>query len=131
MLDKPITLDGHEIPADTKFTMMLSAIQNDPDYVDAPDRFNPERWNPEEVAKRKGTPKEVLDHGLLAKPFSHGSRMCIGARVAELELKMAISKLVLDWKISLDPNSPPYLIVQQTLLSPSPFPKFVVTKRSN
>jgi len=129
ILENSITLDGEEIPAKTKFTMMLSPIQFDPEYVDEPDKFEPERWDLEQVAKRKGTPKEVLDHGLLAKPFSHGSRMCIGSRVAEVEMKMALSKLALDWKISLEPNSPPYKIVQGTLLSIVPFPKVVLTKR--
>jgi len=130
-LPKSITLDGYEIPAETKLTMMLSPIQLDPDYVDEPDQFKPERWDSDQVLKRKGTPKEIIDHPLLAKPFGYGSRMCIGARLAEVELKMALAKLTLDWKVSLDANSPPYQIVQETMFAIRPFPKLVFEKRKS
>jgi len=130
-LNKSITLDGYEIPAETKLTMMLAPIQLDPDYVDEPDQFKPERWDSDQVLKRKGTPKEIIDHPLLAKPFGYGSRMCIGARLAEVELKMALAKLALDWKVSLDANSPPYQIVQENLFAIRPFPKLVFEKRKS
>jgi cytochrome P450 len=44
----------------------------DPSLVDDPEEFRPERWLPEAVAARKGTPKEIIDHPFFKEPFSQG-----------------------------------------------------------
>lgn len=72
----------------------------DPKLVDDPEEFNPDRWSPEAVAARKGTPKEIIDHPFLKDPFSQGARKCPGSRVASNEMHVLLSQLVLDWKIT-------------------------------
>jgi len=54
-----------------------------------PEKFIPERW-----IKNK---KEI--HPFSVWNFSHGPRMCIGKRFAELEIQVAVTKLLQNFKI--------------------------------
>mmetsp|Transcript_5947 Transcript_5947/g.13517 ORF Transcript_5947/g.13517 Transcript_5947/m.13517 type:complete len:618 (+) Transcript_5947:40-1893(+) len=71
-----------------------------PDLVENPEEYRPERWLKDAIEARKGTPSEIIDHPFLAAPFSQGARKCPGSRVAANEIKVLLSQLVLDWKIS-------------------------------
>lgn len=72
----------------------------DPEYVDEPEKFKPERWLPDAVAARAGTPSQVLDHPFLKEPFSQGPRRCPGSRVATNEILVFLAQLILDWEIT-------------------------------
>ena len=127
-LEEDIVLEGFLIPADTQLTMNTDAVQRDPQYVQDADVFMPERWLSAAVEARKGTPSELIDHRLLAGPFSFGPRMCLGARLAELEIKVFISRIVQDWEFSLDPQSTKVEVKEMLFMSP--FPEFrLVFKR--
>jgi len=94
-----IEIHGVTIPKGSM--VQLGHLSYDPEYVDDPKAFRPERWTTEAVESRKGTKSEVLDHPYLRDPFSQGARRCPGSRVATNEILAMISQLVLDWKISL------------------------------
>ena len=91
--------------------------------------FLPERWLASAVEARKGTASEILDHRLLSSPFSFGPRMCLGARLAELEIKVLIARLVQDWEISIPAGAPPIGMKEYLFLSPFPEPKFAMKRR--
>ncbi len=91
---KDVTLCGYSVPAEKRVVIAPHPIQMDPSLVEDVDKFIPERWSEEEVAKRKGTRKELIDHILCKRPFSFGARMCLGSRVAELEIKAFLAHLV-------------------------------------
>jgi len=114
---------GYMIPKDTKITFGLSAIQHDPQYVDHPEQFIPERWTAEEVKKRKGTSKEIIDHKLLSKPFGFGPRMCVGGSVSESEIKAFIVHLLRTWRMEWEPKHQEYQHIFATMMKASPFPK--------
>jgi len=76
------------------------SVGMNPDLVDDPKMFRPERWLKDAVEARKGTPSEVIDHPFLSGPFSQGARKCPGSRVAMNEVHVFLSQLVLDWKIT-------------------------------
>ena len=94
------------IPKGTKLTFNLLCLQSDPMYVESPEMFLPERWLSEAVEKRKGTVAELLDHKLLSTPFSFGSRMCLGGRLAEMEIKSLVARIVQDYEFVLAEDSP-------------------------
>jgi len=47
----------------------------------------------------------MIDHPLYREPFSAGARKCPGSRVANYEVLVMISQLVMDWKISFEDES--------------------------
>ena len=57
------------------------------------DRFIPERWI-------KGHPLESTHHPYTALPFGFGKRMCIGRRLAELEMWQLTIKVLFACQIS-------------------------------
>ena len=128
-LTEDIVLEGFLIPAGTKLTMNTDAIQRDPKIVENANMFLPERWLASAVEARKDTVSEIMDHRLLSSPFSFGPRMCLGARLAELEIKVLITRIVQDWEISIPPDAPPVGVKEYLFLSPYPQPKFVIKKR--
>eukprot|EP00568_Trieres_chinensis_P008433 CAMPEP_0183293178 /NCGR_PEP_ID=MMETSP0160_2-20130417/1960_1 /TAXON_ID=2839 ORGANISM="Odontella Sinensis, Strain Grunow 1884" /NCGR_SAMPLE_ID=MMETSP0160_2 /ASSEMBLY_ACC=CAM_ASM_000250 /LENGTH=592 /DNA_ID=CAMNT_0025454253 /DNA_START=37 /DNA_END=1815 /DNA_ORIENTATION=- len=93
-----VEIHGEIIPKGS--LVQLGHVSYDPEYVDSPQDFRPERWTPEGVASRKDTKSEVLDHPYLRDPFSQGARRCPGSRVATNEILAMIAQLVLDWNIS-------------------------------
>mmetsp|Transcript_13859 Transcript_13859/g.27235 ORF Transcript_13859/g.27235 Transcript_13859/m.27235 type:complete len:531 (-) Transcript_13859:267-1859(-) len=96
---------GYTIPAQSTVVLSTFGVQNDPDLVENPRDFVPERFLPDAVAARAGTPSEVIDHLLCRGPFSAGARMCPGYRVASFELVAMLAQLVKDWRIELDLSS--------------------------
>mmetsp|Transcript_39593 Transcript_39593/g.97870 ORF Transcript_39593/g.97870 Transcript_39593/m.97870 type:complete len:183 (+) Transcript_39593:388-936(+) len=124
-----LELGGFHVPAGA-IVMLDNSMGCDPKLCDEPDVFRPERWLPAAVAARKGTPAEVLDHRLLAAPFSAGARKCPGSRVAQLEVRAMLATIVRDWHFELatpvtSVRDLPYL--SGTTLSPFPMPKFTFT----
>ncbi|CAB9504618.1 Sterol 26-hydroxylase, mitochondrial [Seminavis robusta] len=104
-LVKQIDTDGivaHGTPLSKGDVVSLEgfSIGMDPQFVENPDEFRPDRWLPEAVASRKGTPSEIIDHPFLKEPFSQGARKCPGSRVAANEIQVMLSQLVLDWKMT-------------------------------
>ena len=59
------------------------------------DKFIPERWTEH---------KETI-HPMTARIFGHGPRMCLGKRLAELEIQLAVVKLLQNFRIEwADPD---------------------------
>ena len=130
ILDTDIELHGYNVPAGTRIHFNLEVLSSDPSLVVDVDQFQPERWFPENIAARKGTPSEVLDHRLIATPFSFGPRMCIGGRLAEVEIMTAVCRLVQDYEFTLCDNHPPVTRKERLMLMPAQSPHFTARARS-
>lgn len=128
-LSEDIILNGYHIPAGTKITFNVEALQKDPSFFDNPEEFQPERWLDREVASRKGTEKEIIDHQLLKNPFSFGPRMCLGSRLAEMEIKSLMTRIVQDYEFILAYDCPVSEVEEFLFLTPSPAPKFTIKSR--
>eukprot|EP00457_Paulinella_chromatophora_P005980 gb/GEZN01005998.1/.p1 GENE.gb/GEZN01005998.1/~~gb/GEZN01005998.1/.p1 ORF type:complete len:509 (+),score=64.64 gb/GEZN01005998.1/:59-1585(+) len=122
MLSQDIEIQGYTIPSHTQIWFGTGAVQMDPAVVEQPERFWPERWSPEEQAKRKGVPSQVLDHKILRNPFGFGPRMCMGARVAEAELECLISRMVRTYEFQVWPANQEYVPLPVLFLKPDPWP---------
>lgn len=62
-------LDGHKIPAGVMVQLHIYELHRDPKYFPEPEKFNPDRFLPENF-------KNI--HPFAYLPFSAGSRNCIG-----------------------------------------------------
>ncbi|KAF6207685.1 hypothetical protein GE061_016132 [Apolygus lucorum] len=69
------------------------AIHMDPKVYPEPDKHIPERW--------LGDSSIPVGSYL---PFGYGPRLCIGMRLAMVELKSIVAKVLLNYKISLHPS---------------------------
>ncbi|WP_020578492.1 cytochrome P450 [Actinopolymorpha alba] len=81
-----IEIAGTVIPAGAPITLVLAAGSRDPDHVWDPDRFNPERIDPERFVLRRGGNQHL--------GFGGGVHYCFGAPLARVETQVALSELV-------------------------------------
>lgn len=71
----------------------------DETYWKNPENFDPERFTPEETAKR---PNQSF------LPFGEGPRNCIGMRFGLINVKLAVATLVKDYHVKPDTAKTPY-----------------------
>ncbi|XP_063394900.1 cytochrome P450 6j1-like isoform X1 [Cydia fagiglandana] len=92
--DCTIPVPGSEpirITKGTQIAIPACSIHKDPKYYPDPERFDPERFSEEEVAKR---PKFTY------MPFGEGPKKCIGNRIVTLHIKAAIIKILDNFKLT-------------------------------
>jgi cytochrome P450 len=91
----PFILGDREIPAETVCVLSPYVTQRDSRFYPQPERFDPERWNPE---KKTSRPK------LVYYPFGGGGRLCVGERFAWMESVLAIVAVAQKWKLRVAPG---------------------------
>jgi len=91
------SIGNYTIPAKSILLMSPWVVQRDPRWWPEPERFNPDRWHPDEAAKR---PKFAYF------PFGGGARVCIGERFAWSEGVLVLATIAQRWKMRLVPGHP-------------------------
>ncbi|CAG9819594.1 unnamed protein product [Phaedon cochleariae] len=88
-------IPGTEVVIEKGTTIQLPfrAIHMDPDYYPDPEKFDPERFNEENKAKR---------HPFAFLPFGEGPRICIGSRFGLLQTKVGLCAILRKFKVTLD-----------------------------
>ncbi|XP_060535218.1 cytochrome P450 4C1-like [Cylas formicarius] len=89
-LSEELVLDGHRIPADTTVILDLYELHHDPEYYPEPFKFDPDRFLPEEVAKR---------HVYAYVPFSAGPRNCVGQKFGLRNAKTMLASILRKFKV--------------------------------
>ncbi|XP_063914421.1 cytochrome P450 4C1-like isoform X2 [Zophobas morio] len=85
-----ITSDPFVFPAGCNFLIPVVTLHRDPEVWPDPEKFDPDRFLPDEVAKR---------HRCSFIPFSFGSRNCIGLKYGMMSMKVMIAMIVKTFKI--------------------------------
>lgn len=82
----------HEVPAATQVAGWIYWSHHDPRWFTDPERYDPERFLREDFPK----------HAYL--PFGAGTRMCIGAGFALLEMQMLLASIARRYRFELAPD---------------------------
>lgn len=90
------TVLGHTIPAGSRLVVPKWSIHRDPELWPEPEKFDPERFNPDNECER---------HAASYIPFGIGPRQCMGRKFALLELKTALCKLIFKYEFSVCPGN--------------------------
>ncbi|NEW43627.1 cytochrome P450 [Nocardia cyriacigeorgica] len=90
-LTGPFTLRGVRLDSEAIMGIAVPLLHSDPAVWVEPDRFQPERF-----IERRYTPFEFA-------PFGGGHRRCVGAALAELELRIAVATIVARTELRLTP----------------------------
>ncbi|XP_013885559.1 1,25-dihydroxyvitamin D(3) 24-hydroxylase, mitochondrial [Austrofundulus limnaeus] len=106
-LDKDTVLGDYTIPKGTVLMINTHALGSSEEYFDDGKQFKPERW------LRENSTINPFAH----VPFGIGKRMCIGRRLAELQLQLAMCWLVRDYEI-VETDSKPLDVIHSGLLVP-------------
>jgi cytochrome P450 len=88
-------LDGYVVPAGSTLLMSPYLVQREARYFPEPEKFDPERWRPEDEASR---PKFSYF------PFGGGPRGCIGESFAWMEGILVLATLAQRWQLRLAPG---------------------------
>jgi cytochrome P450 len=85
-------IGGYRVPAGSIVVASEYIVHHDPRWFPDPDRFDPDRWLPEQVALR---PKYSYF------PFGGGQRLCIGEPFAWMEGELLLATIAQRWKLRL------------------------------
>jgi cytochrome P450 len=101
-------INGYPIPAKTLIFITPYITHRDPKYWPAPERFDPQRFTPENIASR---PRHVY------YPFGEGPHVCIGNNFALMEMQLILTMALQRFRLRLVPNQSIVLKPEATLRS--------------
>ncbi|XP_064630613.1 cytochrome P450 27C1-like [Lineus longissimus] len=105
----PITLGEYRVDAGVIVASNIYAMCRDPNTYKDPESFIPERW-------LRGSGDNI--NPFAAMPFGHGVRSCIGRRFAELELYLALIKILQHFDLKPHGDMSQLKPFNRTILSP-------------
>uniref|UniRef100_UPI00398E99CA thromboxane-A synthase isoform X3 n=1 Tax=Pristiophorus japonicus TaxID=55135 RepID=UPI00398E99CA len=94
--EKDCLVNGLLIPAGFTIEVPVGVLHYDPKYWPEPEKFKPERFTAEMKAER---------HPFVYLPFGAGPRNCIGMRLAQLEIKIALVRLLSKYSFQTCPET--------------------------
>jgi cytochrome P450 len=94
-------IGGYRIPQGTWVFVSPYLLHHDPRFWRNPEGFDPERFSPEEEAKRR----EHQGKGAYL-PFALGPRKCIGESFAMMEARLILASIVQRTRLELAPGRP-------------------------
>lgn len=91
-------IDGYRIPAGSAMYLNIMMLHQHRDHWPDPERFDPDRFLPENSAGRQRN---------TYIPFGAGPRICIGKHFALTELQVILAMVMQRYRLALPPGSPP------------------------
>ena len=102
---KDLSLSGYHIPAGTELHMHIYHMSRDENVFLQPTAFRPERWLRDKKDNLKSNMFNKAKEVFSSLPFGFGRRMCIGRRIAELELHLLLARIVQQFEIHYPPGA--------------------------
>lgn len=99
-IHKDIVLSGYQVPVNSTVSMISIFELRNPAQFENPDSFMPERWLRVSKEEAEKCPIATKTHNPYAFiPFGFGSRMCVGRRLAEIEMETLVSRILRNFKL--------------------------------
>lgn len=106
---KQITIKDWIIPEHISVNIPIYALHHNPKYWPDPEKFDPDRFSVE--GQKTHTKFTYL-------PFGAGPRICIGMRLAQMEMKLAMTELLMKYKfVPTEKTENPPILYKTNLLS--------------
>lgn len=96
-LQRDMILSNYLVPKNTTVFCNFMVTCRLAEYFTNPDDYNPNRWERSETSDNNNNKGNDLAFSLL--PFGHGVSKCIGHNFAEMEIYVAIVKLIRNFKV--------------------------------
>ncbi|KDR22530.1 cytochrome P450 4C1-like [Zootermopsis nevadensis] len=104
-LTTDLSIGKYTLPAHTNVFILPYVMHRDPKYFPDPEKFDPDRFLPENILDRP-------PHCYV--PFAAGARNCIGQKYAMLEIKVTLCQLLRNYKLL--PGTTPLDITNEIVL---------------
>ncbi|XP_043965320.1 sterol 26-hydroxylase, mitochondrial-like isoform X2 [Gambusia affinis] len=120
--ENEVVVDEFWFPKKTLFHLCHYAASHDEAEFAAPEEFLPQRWLQQESPSShsdRATPGFYRHHPYSFIPFGVGVRGCVGKRLAEMEMHLALSRLMQHYDVHPEVGSPLVEPKTRTLLIPS------------
>ena len=75
-----------------------------------------------QIVQHDDVGRVAFDHPLMRDGFGHGPRMCLGARVAQLELQLVVAHVIRAHRLSVD-GARGFHVANHASTYPDPAPK--------
>ncbi|XP_062383344.1 cytochrome P450 27C1 isoform X1 [Sardina pilchardus] len=92
-----LVVGGYFLPKGTQLALCHFSTSMSEENFPGADEFRPERWI------RKDQTDRVDNFGSI--PFGYGIRSCVGRRIAELEMHLALTQIVQNFSIEVSPDT--------------------------
>uniref|UniRef100_A0A4W4E5I4 Thromboxane-A synthase n=1 Tax=Electrophorus electricus TaxID=8005 RepID=A0A4W4E5I4_ELEEL len=103
-------VNGQFLPKGVTLEIAAGFLHRDPEHWPEPEKFIPERFTPEAKARR---------HPFVYLPFGAGPRSCVGLRLAQLEMKVALVNIFRRFNVvACDITEVPLELKSNTTLGP-------------
>ncbi|XP_006636858.3 cytochrome P450 27C1 [Lepisosteus oculatus] len=106
-----LVVGGYHIPKGTQLALCHYSTSLDAECFPSSTEFHPARW------VRKDSSDHVDNFGSI--PFGYGIRSCIGKRIAELEMHLALAQLLQKFRIEESPYTKTVTAKTHGLLTPA------------
>ncbi|XP_065417424.1 sterol 26-hydroxylase, mitochondrial isoform X1 [Chrysemys picta bellii] len=110
MVEKDVVIGGYHFPKNTLFVLAHYAMAHDQSSFPEPERFLPQRW-----LRGHGS----AHHPFSSIPFGYGVRGCLGRRIAELEMHLALARIARTFELRPDPQGTEVKSVSRIVLVPN------------
>lgn len=107
------TISGYHIPKGSLVIMSLYTMSRDGRYFENPEVFKPDRW----LRSGYGSVAAMQQASL---PFAMGARSCIGRRIAEAQLQLALAGLVRAFDVELVGGREPEMVLRMVAVPSEP-----------
>ena len=104
--EREAEFDGYVLPANAYIAVVPYALHRHPDFWPEPERFDPDRFQPN---RAKARPSYCY------LPFAAGPRTCIGAGMAMLETQLVLAQVLQRFKVRVIPDYPITTVARVTL----------------